>query len=65
MLKHSFIFLPGIGLQREQSLWQQGITNWDEFIRKTDIPFVSPFRKKWYDKLLAKAAQKLLQQDAN
>lgn len=33
MLRHTFIHLPGVGPQREQKLWQQGILDWDSFLQ--------------------------------
>ena len=35
MIRNSFIFLENISARKEQHLWQQGITDWDAFL-KTD-----------------------------
>jgi uncharacterized protein YprB with RNaseH-like and TPR domain len=32
MLRHTFLHLPGIGVHREQVLWQHGILDWDQFL---------------------------------
>ncbi len=32
MLQNTFIHLPGVGLQRERALWEQGILDWDRFL---------------------------------
>src|SRR5208337_3651426 len=32
MLRNTFIHLPGVGLQRERALWDQGILDWDQFL---------------------------------
>jgi uncharacterized protein len=32
MLRHTFIHLPGVGAHREGKLWEQGITDWDNFL---------------------------------
>ncbi|MHB8898665.1 MAG: ribonuclease H-like domain-containing protein [Thermoguttaceae bacterium] len=32
MLRHTFIHLPGIGAHREQSLWAEGIVDWEHFL---------------------------------
>ena len=36
MLRHTFIHLPGVGIHRERSLWQQGILNWDGFLEAAE-----------------------------
>jgi uncharacterized protein len=36
MLRHTFIHLPGVGIHRERSLWQQGILNWDQFLEAAE-----------------------------
>ena len=37
MLKNTFIHLPGIGTVTEQRIWEKGISDWDSFIRQTDV----------------------------
>jgi len=32
MLRNTFIHLPGVGMHRERTLWQQGILDWDGFL---------------------------------
>jgi len=32
MLQNSFILLPGIGVKKEKSLWNDGVFSWDDFI---------------------------------
>jgi len=32
MLKNSFIHIPGVGYSKEQTLWQNGIKTWDDFL---------------------------------
>ncbi len=36
MLKQTFFFLPGFGLELEKYLWQQGCQDWDHFLEKSD-----------------------------
>ena len=33
MLKHSFSHITGVSQQTEQSLWEQGCTSWDDYLR--------------------------------
>ncbi len=32
MLRNTFVHLPGVGPQRERSLWEQGILDWERFL---------------------------------
>lgn len=32
MLRNTFVHLPGVGPQRERTLWKQGILDWDRFL---------------------------------
>ena len=32
MLRNTFIHIPGVGIQRERMLWQQGILDWNGFL---------------------------------
>jgi uncharacterized protein YprB with RNaseH-like and TPR domain len=34
MLRNTFVHLPGIGLQRERALWEQGILDWDGLLEQ-------------------------------
>jgi len=52
MLKRTFLFLERIGYRREKKLWQQGISNWEDFLNKQKIKGISRKYKKIYDKEL-------------
>ncbi|MFH2027989.1 MAG: ribonuclease H-like domain-containing protein [Nanoarchaeota archaeon] len=43
----------------EQSIWSQGITNWDDFLKAKKIRGISDHRKKYYDRQLADAQSAL------
>ena len=62
MIKNSFIFLPGIGIRKEQQLWKQGVKDWADFLRADRVSGISPGRKKSYDLIIAQA-QRSLQDD--
>ena len=34
MLRNTFVHLPGVGRQREQAFWEQGILDWDRFLAR-------------------------------
>ena len=36
MLRQTFIHLPGVGTHREQTLWKQGILDWDRFLEAVE-----------------------------
>ncbi len=63
MLKHSFIFLPGMGKQREQKLWSQGITDWNIFLNQNSVQGISSARKVHYDSELKQAKTSLQTED--
>lgn len=60
MIKNSFIFLDGIDVKKENMIWSQGVRDWDSFIISTRIEGISPFRKKYYDRILLDAKRELL-----
>jgi uncharacterized protein len=59
MITKSFLFLDGVGAQKEQSLWREGITDWHSFVNCKDIPGISPYRKHHYDRMLLDARKEL------
>ncbi len=63
MIRNSFIFLPGIGLKKEHSLWHQGVRTWSDFIQIKKIKGISSFSKKKYDSLLIQAREELYQEN--
>ena len=34
MLQNSFIQIPGIGPKKEQSIWNDGVLSWNDFINR-------------------------------
>lgn len=55
MLFNSFIFLDGIGVAKEQMLWNAGISSWDLFLENGTIPGVSAAKKEAADAVLDEA----------
>jgi uncharacterized protein YprB with RNaseH-like and TPR domain len=37
MLKQTFCHIPGIGYATEQQLWAQGVTTWEDLVRRCDL----------------------------
>jgi hypothetical protein len=65
MLRNSFVFLPGIGSQRERSLWSKGIIRWDEFLAETKISGISKQRKNELDSELIAADERYREADSS
>jgi len=59
MLTSTFVLLNGIGPGTERRLWQEGIADWDIFLKHPTIPHISSTRKSWYDESLATAQSQL------
>ncbi|PIN80646.1 exonuclease [Candidatus Woesearchaeota archaeon CG10_big_fil_rev_8_21_14_0_10_34_8] len=64
MIKNSFIFLDKISHRTEQSLWQQNIHTWDNFIEKKQIKGISNTRKIFYDQKINHAKQAVIEDNA-
>ena len=64
MLASSFVLLKGIGQSSERRLWQEGILDWDSFLRSPTLPGISSSRKEWYYGELTTAQSRLEKGDA-
>lgn len=62
MLEHSFIFLPRLGSKKEQQIWKQGITEWNQFLQ-SKIQGISLLSKAYFDRQIIKAKDALIRQD--
>jgi uncharacterized protein YprB with RNaseH-like and TPR domain len=58
MLQNTFLFLPGIGPQRERALWTRGVLRWDEFVDEPRIRGISEERKFSLDSQLLEAEER-------
>lgn len=65
MLRHSFLFLPGIGPQRERSLWSKGIVDWDGFLAESRVKGISGEKKSALDVELATADERYCESDSS
>jgi len=59
MIRNSFIFLEKITAAKERKLWEQGITNWAEFIKAEKISGITAAAKKYYDLKIVEARRQL------
>ena len=63
MIRNSFIFLERVGNQLEKNIWDNGIPDWDSFLKKDRINGLSKSRKLYYDRKIIEARKQLF--DAN
>lgn len=61
MIRSTFCFLPGIGLGKEKTIWNEGIADWSSFNDAKKIKGVSLKRKKYYDRKIGSAKDALLE----
>lgn len=59
MIQQSFIFLDGIDCKTEKNIWDQGIYDWDSFLKAEKINGITKSRKKYYERQLLKAKSEL------
>jgi uncharacterized protein YprB with RNaseH-like and TPR domain len=61
MIENSFIFLEKIKKKREENIWKQGITCWDDFLSKgpDEIKGISKKSKLYYDQKIREAKKEL------
>ncbi len=59
MIKNSFIFLEKISAAKERKLWQQGILDWDDFLKAKRIKGISAAAKIYYDRKITEARRQL------
>jgi uncharacterized protein len=59
MLPHTFLHLPRCGQRTEQKLWQNGIKDWDSFLKCTKIKGFSKDKKVQCDLIIHKSKHAL------
>jgi len=62
MIRNSFIFLEKVQKRKELSIWNQGITNWNLFL-KNDIKGISKNSKEQYNRIIKEAQQALKEEN--
>jgi len=64
MIRNSFVLLNGISNNKELNLWNEGIVDWDSFVRERKISGISKKRKLVYNYHLYQAKQALMLDDS-
>ncbi|PIN73603.1 hypothetical protein COV20_05255 [Candidatus Woesearchaeota archaeon CG10_big_fil_rev_8_21_14_0_10_45_16] len=62
MIRRSFVFLEKVRSRKEQTIWQQGIKDWNDFLRAKEVKGISLSTKSYYDRQI-REAQKALRDD--
>ena len=65
MIKNSFIFLEKISKKKEQSIWKQGIKDWNGFLNAQKIKGVSSLKKSYYNQKIREAQQTIVNNDSS
>ena len=65
MIRNSFIFLERVGEKIEQNIWNDGIHDWDSFLKKENIKGLSKSRKLYYDRKIIDARRALFNSDSS
>ncbi len=64
MIRNTFVLLERISTRTEQSLWEQGILRWDDFLKAKNIKKISAQKKPYYDRCLRQAQEALLNDES-
>lgn len=65
MIQNTFLFLERTTAAKERKIWQQGILNWDDFLKAGKIKGISALAKKYYDRKIIEARRKLYEGDSS
>ena len=63
MIQNSFIFLERISTKKEQNIWQQGVTHWNQFLKKENIKGISKISKLYYNRMIEQAQEAMCQEN--
>jgi len=64
MIRKSFIFLEKVGYGKERNIWEQGIKDWNDFLRIGEIKGISIRSKLFYDRKIKEAREALIKEDS-
>ncbi|HIH10830.1 TPA: hypothetical protein HA241_01435 [Candidatus Woesearchaeota archaeon] len=64
MIRNTFQILPRVRTKTEQKWWKLGIKTWSDFIKTEKIKCVRPAVKQYYNSILIKASNALLEGDS-
>jgi len=65
MITNSFIFLERVGHRVEQLIWNNGIYDWDSFLKNNKIKGMSRYRKLYYNRKVLNARKALYNFDSS
>jgi uncharacterized protein len=65
MIRNSFIFLERISKKKEQNIWQQGIKDWQDFLKKDYIKSISKIKKHYYNRKIQEAQKAIFNNNSS
>ncbi|MBI2665462.1 ribonuclease H-like domain-containing protein [Candidatus Woesearchaeota archaeon] len=65
MIKNTFVFLERISTKKEESIWKQGIKDWNDFLHAKKVKGISPKIKLYYDRRIREAQHALLENNSS
>lgn len=65
MITNSFIFLERVGYKVEQLIWDNGIYDWDSFLKNNRVKGMSLYRKLYYNRKILNAKKALFNFDSS
>jgi len=64
MIRKSFIFLEKVGKKGEENIWQQGIKDWNDFLRIDKVRGISSKSKEYYNRKIKEAREALVNENS-
>lgn len=62
MIRNSFIFLEKISNKKENKIWNSGVKNWHDFLKKERIEGIPKEKKEYYNRRMKEAQKFLLEE---
>jgi len=64
MIRNSFVLLDKVGLKKEQSIWNQGVTEWNDFLSTNQIKGISKNKKEKFNEKISQAKKELFKENS-
>jgi uncharacterized protein len=65
MIKKSFVLLERIGFKLENRIWQQGVKDWNDFLKCNTVKGISKVKKEYHNRKIMEASEALLNENYN
>ena len=64
MIRNSFVLLDKVGLKKEQSIWNQGVLEWNDFLSTNNIKGISKNNKEKFNDKIIQAKKELFKENS-